>query len=31
MSKTKTHELILMGMLTGILFMGQVLLAFLPM
>ena len=23
MSKTKTHELILMGMLTGILFMGQ--------
>lgn len=30
MSKTKTHELILMGMLTGILFMGQVLLAFLP-
>lgn len=30
MAKRKTYELILMGMLTGILFMGQVLLAFLP-
>ena len=30
MTKIKTHELILMGLLTGILFMGQVLLAFLP-
>lgn len=30
MSKSKTYELILMGMLTGILFMGQVFLAFLP-
>lgn len=30
MAKSKTYELILMGMLTGILFMGQVFLAFLP-
>ncbi len=30
MPKIRTHELILMGMLTGILFMGQVILAFLP-
>ncbi len=30
MAKSKTYELILMGMLTGILFMGQVILAFLP-